>query len=410
MDLELSPEQIEFQKSFQAFCEREIAPRAETIEQEGMDRNTLKRLGDSGYLGLLHSPEYGGQGASYLTTVLAQSILSYHCGSTFFSSGASAGLFGLPIAHYGSEEQKREYLPSIVTGQTIGCLAITESGSGSDVASVKTTFRPDPSGGYRLGGSKSYITNAPMADLALVLARYSDKTIESGKAAGDKTGSPTGLTLLIVDLNSTGVQRGAPLKKMGLRGSPTGELFFDDVHIPANAILGRPGAGFKQTMKAFDAERLSMGAYCVGVMEACLEESKTFARSRKSFGRVIGKHQSVAFMLADIKMRLEASRLLLLESAWLFDQADRASRLQHNGSLIEISARASELKLMASQYARECTNLAVQIHGGAGYMDEYKVSRLYRDIKIAEIGGGTSEIQKQIIARAEGKRKKAGAA
>ncbi|MCB1171229.1 MAG: acyl-CoA/acyl-ACP dehydrogenase, partial [Leptospiraceae bacterium] len=395
MDLELLPEQKEFQKSFQSFCEREIAPKAETIEQEGMDRDTLKKLGDAGYLGLLHSPDYGGQGAPYLTTVLAQSILSYYCGSTYFSSGASAGLFGLPISYFGSQAQKEEFLPSIVSGEKIGCLAITESGSGSDVASVKTSFRPDPSGGYRLSGSKSYITNAPTADFALVLARYIRETGTPGENRSESNARPAGLTLLIVDLRNPGVQRGAALKKMGLRGSPTGELFFDDVHVAESAVLGRIGAGFKQTMKAFDTERLSMGAYCVGVMESCLDESKTFARSRKSFGRVIGKHQSVAFMLADIKMRLEASRLLLLESAWLFDRAQGSGRLNHNGAQIDISARASELKLMTSQYARECTNLAVQIHGGAGYMDEYKVSRLYRDIKIAEIGGGTSEIQKQ---------------
>ena len=278
MDLELLPEQKEFQKSFQSFCEREIAPKAETIEQEGMDRDTLKKLGDAGYLGLLHSPDYGGQGAPYLTTVLAQSILSYYCGSTYFSSGASAGLFGLPISYFGSQAQKEEFLPSIVSGEKIGCLAITESGSGSDVASVKTSFRPDPSGGYRLSGSKSYITNAPTADFALVLARYIRETGTPGENRSESNARPAGLTLLIVDLRNPGVQRGAALKKMGLRGSPTGELFFDDVHVAESAVLGRIGAGFKQTMKAFDTERLSMGAYCVGVMESCLDESKTFAR------------------------------------------------------------------------------------------------------------------------------------
>lgn len=397
MELGLTQEQEEFCRSFRKFCEERIAPLADDIEEKGMDGEVLRLLSSSGYLGLLHPEQVGGQGASFLTAVLAQSILASYCGSTFFSSGASAGLFGLPIYHFGSDEQKKRYLPEIIGGTRIGCLAVTEAGSGSDVSSISTTLRPDGEGGFRLKGSKSYITNAPVADVGLILARYcaNPEKVPSG---------PSGLTLVISDLNAPGVEKGNPLKKMGLRGSPTGELFFDDVPIQQDQILGKPGDGFRQTMKAFDWERLSMGAYCVGVMEACLEESKGFARGRKSFGKMIAKHQSVAFMLADIKVRLEASRLLLLETAWLFDRASGATKVKHNGDTIEISARASELKLMTSQYARECTNLAVQIHGGAGYMDEYKVSRLYRDIKIAEIGGGTSEIQKQIIARAEAKR------
>lgn len=395
MNLSLSDEQLEFQNTFRRFCEEEIAPNVDCIEHEGISSEILKKLGSAGYLGLLHPSEFGGQDATFLTTVLAQSILAYHCGSTFFSAGASAGLFGLPIAHFGSEDQKRKYLPSLISGESVGSLAVTESGSGSDVASLATTLVRHDSH-LLLNGSKSYITNAPNADFALVLARYCKD--------GHKPTGASGLTLCIVDLAAKGVSRGKALKKMGLRGSPTGELFFDNVSISESQILGKPGAGFRQTMKVFDWERLSMGAYCLGVMEACLDESRGFARKRKSFGRMIAKHQSVAFMLADIKTRLEASRWMLLETAWLFDQAQGAGKMQHNGEILEMSARASELKLMTSQYARECTNLAVQIHGGAGYMDEYKVSRLYRDIKISEIGGGTSEIQKQIIARAEARR------
>lgn len=397
MDLTLDKELEEFQQVFSRFCQEEIAPVAEQVEANGVDRTILEKLGKAGYLGLLHPESQGGQGASFLTAVMAQSILAYHCGSTFFSSGASAGLFGLPISHYGSDEQKARLIPELIAGAKIGCLAVTESSSGSDVASIQTSVYPDGSGKLILKGSKSYITNAPIADYALVLARYS-------RDPGKPSTGASGLTLVIVDLHADGVQRGAPLRKMGLRGSPTGELYFDDVRIAESCILEKPGAGFRQTMKAFDWERLSMGAYCVGVMQACLDESRNFARNRKSFGKMIAKHQSVAFMLADIKTRLEASRLLLFETAWLFDQADGAPRIEHNGESLDLSARASELKLMTSQYARECTNLAVQVHGGAGYMDEYKVSRLYRDIKIAEIGGGTSEIQKQIIARAESKR------
>ena len=196
MDLILDEEQIEFQQTFRKFCEQEIAPLADCIEAEGIQNEVYRKLGSAGYLGLLHPEQYGGQGASFLTAVLAQSALAYHCGSTFFSSGASAGLAGLPISHFGSEEQKARFLPGLISGQSVGCLAVTESGSGSDVASIATTLKRQPAG-LLLNGNKAYITNAPNADFALVLARYCrDGQIPSGAS---------GLTLCIVDLHSAGV-------------------------------------------------------------------------------------------------------------------------------------------------------------------------------------------------------------
>ncbi|MCB1304924.1 MAG: acyl-CoA/acyl-ACP dehydrogenase, partial [Leptospiraceae bacterium] len=293
MDLNLTDEQIQFEDSFRKFCLREIAPKVEAAEQSGVASSTFEKLGSAGYLGLLHSECYGGQAASAVTAVLAQSILSYYCGSTFFSTGASAGLFALPIKYAGSDAQKEKYLPSIISGASIGCLAVTEAGAGSDVSALQTTLRPLPGGGYRLDGQKAYITNAPTADYALVLARLCrGPEIPKG---------PSSLTLCIVDLHGPGISRGKPLNKLGLRGSPTGELFFDGVEIAEESLLGRPGSGFRQTMQAFDWERLSMSAYCVGVMQACMDESRRYSRQRKAFGRIIAKHQSVAFMLADIK-------------------------------------------------------------------------------------------------------------
>lgn len=431
MNFELSPEDQEFFDSFRNFCRKEIAPFAAEYDEAGaLPREHYRKLARVGYTGLLHDPAYGGQGAGWLTATLAQIALAESCGSTFFSVGASGGLFGLPIAAYGTEAQKRAYLPPIISGDAIGCLAVTEPGAGSDVNALVSRARRDGDA-WVLNGQKTYITNAPNADFALVLAHLEK---DDGRDAG--------LTHFIVDLNSSGVSRGKPMRKMGLCASPTGELFFDDVRVPDANILGGPGQGFRITMEAFNKERLAIGAYSVGVMAACFEDARAYAKTRKTFGRPIIKHQSVAFMLADIWTRYEAARWLLLETAWLFDRypapenqaapasaraddtgdtgdtgdaggsgvalaARRKARprpLTHNGQIIDPGARAAEVKLLASGYARECANLAVQIHGGAGYMEEYRVARMYRDVKLAEIGGGSSEIQKQIIARSEYKR------
>ncbi len=397
MNFDLTAEEIEFADGFRKFCLKEIAPFTAQADESGhLPASHYKKLAEIGYTGLLHNRKYGGQEATYAQAVLAQMILSEYCASTFFSVGASCGLFGGPIADYGTEEQKKKYLPALIKGETVGALAITEPGAGSDVSRLIMTAQ-EMETGYTLNGQKTYITNAPICDFALVLARLKDAK-----------GADAGLTHFIVDMKIKGISRGKPMKKMGLRASPTGEIFFEDAKIPHDAILGRPGHGFRITMQAFNKERLALAAYSVGVMQACLEDSRRYAKERKAFGKIIAKQQSVAFMLADILTKLEASKLLLMETAFLMDESEKehvkSGKFMHNGYTVDITARCAEIKLMASTYAREVTNLAVQIHGGAGYMEEFRVARMYRDIKIAEIGGGTSEIQKQIVARAESKR------
>ncbi len=395
LDFEPSPEHLEFLDSFRRFCDREIGPVAASVDEaQEIPTSHYRKLGEVGFLGLLHEERYGGQDAGLVLATLAQTVLAEYCGSTFFSAGASAGLFGGPIADFGTPEQKQKYLPAIIKGAELGALAVTEPGAGSDVSAL-TTRVEERADGLILNGQKTFITNAPVARYAVVLARYVDKD-----------GSDRGLTHFIVDLSLPGVSRGRPMKKMGLRASPTGELFFEDVQLGKENILGRPGRGFRQTMLTFSRERLALAAYSVGVMAACLADSRRYSKERRAFGKPIGKHQSVAFMLADILTGYQASRLLLLETAWLMEEArlTEASGLEHNGEWVDLAARAATVKLLASTQAREATNLAVQIHGGAGYIEEFRVCRLYRDIKIAEIGGGTSEIQKGIIARAEIKR------
>ncbi len=403
MQFELAQNDQDFADSFRKFCDAEIAPHAADIDEKGcIPKVQYQKLGEVGYLGLLHGEKFGGQGAGNLQAILAQELLAEACGSTFFSGGASSGLFGGPIEEFGSLEQKLRYLPDIIKGETIGCLAVTEPDAGSDVSGLRTTAVQKGDEIF-LNGQKTYITNAPICDYALVLARYTDKS-----------GRDYGLTHFIVDAKSEGLSRGKSMKKMGLRGSPTGEIFLEDVRVTEADILGKPGQGFRYTMDTFARERLALTAYSCGVMAACLADSKKYAKTRKSFGRPIGKHQSVAFMLADMLVRYDSSRLLMLETAWMMDKFEAQTengrgkrRMMHNGHPVDMSTKAAVAKLHASTAAREVTNLAVQLHGGAGYMEEYRVARMYRDIKLAEIGGGTSEIQKGIIARGEAKRVKA---
>jgi alkylation response protein AidB-like acyl-CoA dehydrogenase len=397
MNFEFNDEEKAFAESFRNFCKKEIEPHSVDYEEQGeIPRAQFRKLADAGFTGLLHEEEYGGSNASYSQAMIAQEILAESCGSTFFSVGASAGLFGLPIKEFGTEEQKKKYLPDIIAGNKIGSLGVTEPDAGSDVGAMKTKVQTK-NGKLLLNGQKTYITNAPICDYSLVLTNY---FTEDGKDLG--------LTCFIVDMKLKGVMQGKPMKKMGLKGSPTGEIFFSDVEISPANILGRVGRGFKIIMDAFNRERLSLGAYSVGVMAACLSETRRFSKTRKTFGRPIYKHQLVAFMLADMLVKYEASRNILYETAWMMDQysnkKEDGTKHSHNGYPVDLTAKTATLKLLASTLAREVCNLSVQVHGGAGYMEEYKVARLYRDIKIAEIGGGTSEIQKQIIAHSEAKR------
>ncbi|MCB1158288.1 MAG: acyl-CoA/acyl-ACP dehydrogenase [Leptospiraceae bacterium] len=395
MDFDFTEEEQEFADGFRHFCTREISPYSESYEEAGeIPKTQFQKLANLGFLGLLHEKKYGGSELGYMKTMIVQEILAEACGSTFFSVGASAGLFGLPISEFGTEAQKGKYLPGIIEGSKIGCLAVTEPDAGSDVMGIKTIARKK-NGKYYLSGQKTYITNAPNSDYAVVLAKLEDD------------GKKIGPTTFIVNTNAKGVSKGKPMKKLGLKASPTGELFFDELELSEDDILGKKGRGFKIIMDAFNRERLSLGAYSVGVMAACIAESRKFSRTRKTFGRPIYKHQSVAYMLADMRVKYEASRNLLYETAWMMDKfggEKSKDRLIHNGFPVDLTAKTATFKLLSSTLAREVCNLAVQLHGGAGYMEEYKVARLYRDIKIAEIGGGTSEIQKQIIAHSEAKR------
>ncbi|MBL8035736.1 MAG: acyl-CoA dehydrogenase family protein [Leptospiraceae bacterium] len=392
IDSDLEGEEKELFHSFRNFCQKEIAPLTGELDKKGeVPRSHFEKLYQVGYTSAMHEEAYGGTNSSYFFATHLQEALAEACGSTFFSVGASVGLFGLPLREHGSEAQKTKYLPDIIKGKKVGALGVTEPGAGSDVANIQTkaVFR---NGKYYISGTKTYITNAPVCDYVHVLA------------VAERDGKKIGQTVFIVDAHAKGVSRGKPMDKLGLKGSPTGELFFDEVEVSEADILGRAGRGFAIIMSAFNRERLALAAYSVGVMAAAIQHCRKYAKERKSFGKAIIKHQAVAFMLSDMITKYEAARQVLHETAWMLDEAGDESHFVHNGERVELAARTAALKLMASTYAREVTNLAVQIFGGAGYIEDYPVARLYRDIKLAEIGGGTSEIMKSIVARSESKK------
>ncbi|WCL49641.1 acyl-CoA dehydrogenase family protein [Leptospira sp. GIMC2001] len=384
----------EFIDSFRKFLEREVEPFAHEWDEKGeLPRVIFKKLSDIGYFGLVAPEEYGGSNLGIIPSVQAMELLSEFCGSTFFSASASFGLFGEPLKHFGSDIQKNEYYRPVLSGEKIGCMAITEPQSGSDVSSIKTIAKQKKDLSIELSGQKTYITNSSIADYAIVLARFINSE-----------GIDKGLTHFIVNLDNPRIQRGRPMKKLGLRASVTGELFFDQAVIGNEEnILGGIGKGFRQTMATFNEERLSIAAYSLGVLNACLKECISFASSRMSFGKPIYQHQAVAHMIADLYTKVESVRSFTYRIANEM-QTDQEKERKDRDS--EMGAKCSALKLFASTQAREGVNLAVQIHGGAGYMEEYKVARLYRDIRLAEIGGGTSEIQKSIIAGSIMKRSK----
>lgn len=392
IDSDLEGDEKEAFNKFREFCQKEIAPHTAELDKKGeVPRSHFEKLYQVGYTAAMHEEAYGGSDSTYYYATHLQEALAEACGSTFFSVGASVGLFGLPLREHGTEAQKQKYLPDIIKGKKVGALGVTEPGAGSDVANIQTkaVFK---NGKYYISGSKTYITNAPICDYVHVLA------------VAEKDGKKVGQTVFIVDAHAKGVSRGKPMDKLGLKGSPTGELFFDEVEVSEADIVGRPGRGFAIIMGAFNRERLALAAYSVGVMAAAISHCRKYAKERKAFGKPIIKHQAVAFMISDMITKYEAARQVLHETAWLLDEAGDESHIEHNGERVELAARTASLKLMASTYAREVTNLAVQVFGGAGYIEDYPVARLYRDIKLAEIGGGTSEIMKSIVARSESKK------
>ncbi|GAA2821049.1 acyl-CoA dehydrogenase family protein [Kitasatospora sp. CM 4170] len=379
MNLELSEEQTAVRDLAASFTDREIAPHAAAWDRaESVDRAIIGRLGKLGFLGLTLPEEYGGSGGDHLAYCLVLEELGRGDSAVRGIVSVSLGLVGKSINGYGTEEQKREWLPRLTSGEALGCFALTEPGTGSDAANLTTRAVRD-GGDWLISGSKMFITNGTWADVALVFAR-------TGGSDPEQQGH-RGVTAFLVPTGLPGFTRTEIHGKLGLRGQATAELAFDDVRVPDSARLGEVGKGFTVAMAALAKGRMSVAAGCVGIARACLDAAVRYAGEREQFGKPIASHQLVQELLADIAVDVEASRLLTWKVA---DHIDRG---------LPFATESSVAKLYASEAAVRAANNALQVFGGYGFIDEYPVGKYLRDARVMTLYEGTSQIHKLLVGR-----------
>ncbi|WP_432147693.1 acyl-CoA dehydrogenase family protein [Streptomyces sp. bgisy029] len=376
MDLELSQEQEAVRRLAEEFVAREVAPHVVAWDRsENVDRSIVKKLGALGFLGLTVPEEYGGSGGDHLAYCLVTEELGRGDSSVRGIVSVSLGLVAKTVASWGSEEQKRQWLPRLTSGEAIGCFGLTEPGTGSDAGNLATRAVRD-GGHYVINGTKMFITNGTWADVVLLFARTNDSPGHRGVSA------------FLVPTDTPGLTRRTIHGKLGLRGQATAELVLEDVRVPADTLLGPEGKGFTVAMSALAKGRMSVAAGCVGIAQAALDASVRYAGEREQFGTPIAGHQLVQELLSDISVDVEAARLLTWRVADLIDRGQ------------EFATAASQAKLYASEAAVRCANNAIQVFGGYGYIDEYPVGKLLRDARVMTLYEGTSQIQKLIIGRA----------
>jgi len=375
MDLALSRDETELRDAARRFVRKEVAPLADRMDREDyFPRELFARLGEHGFLGLTIPEKFGGLGQSYIAQALILEEIARASPALALSVGAHANLFADNVARNADDDQRTKFLPSVVKGEAIGALALTEPNAGSDAVSIRTRAERHGSH-YVLNGSKQFITNGPVADLLLVYA----------KTAPEKDAK--GISAFLVRTDSPGFSVAKSLDKMGMRGSPTGELAFQDVEVPRDQLVGRENEGVRIMMSGLNIERAVLAAIPVGIMAECLDRSLAYAREREQFGQKIGRFQLIQAKIAEMYTELEASR-------WLMYAALESVRADAR------SLRASAAALTyASEASTRAALDAIQIHGGYGYMRDLPLERLARDAKLLEIGAGTSEIRRLIVAR-----------
>jgi alkylation response protein AidB-like acyl-CoA dehydrogenase len=365
-------------ESIGSFVEKELAPHADEWEENTFDDWVFSRMGELGFLGLSYPEEYGGQGGDYYCNlVLAEEITRANCGGLAMGIAVHTDMATPPVFLFGTEEQKQEYLVPSIKGEKISCLGITEPDAGSDVAGIKTRAVKDGTD-YIINGSKTYITNGHRADF-IVLVTKTDPDAGHG-----------GITLFLVPMDAEGVIREKRLEKLGMHGSDTALLAFQDVRVPDTAVLGEIGKGFYHISWELQGERLIGAAGCVAGAQRCMDKTLQFALERKAFGREIGHFQVIRHKFAEMATKIEAARQLTYLTAWRFQNGEYPVR--------EISMA----KLYASRIACEVADECIQIHGGAGYMKEYGIERVWRDMRLNRIGAGTDEIMLDVIGRSYG--------
>lgn len=374
MDFSLTKQEELFLQMIREFAEKEVKPLAAEIdEQERFPEETVVKMGKLGIMGIPIPVEYGGAGSTNQMYSMAVEELSRACATTGVVVSAHTSLCCAPILEHGTEEQKKKYLPKLASGEWIGAFGLTEPNAGTDAASQQTMAVEDGDS-YILNGSKIFITNASYAHVFVVAAMT------------DKSQGVKGITTFIVEKDMPGFSIGKKELKLGIRGSATSELIFENVRVPKENVLGKVGGGFAVAMKTLDGGRIGIASQAVGIAQGAMDETVKYTKERKQFGKPIAKFQNTQFQMADLETKVQAARLLVRSAAYKKDMKQ------------PYSVDAAMCKLFAAETAMEVTTKAVQFHGGYGYTREYPVERMMRDAKITEIYEGTSEVQRMVIA------------
>lgn len=386
MDFTLDKKHEMTRDLFREFAEKEVAPLAQEVDEtEVFPQETVDKMGKYGFLGIPVPKEYGGQGCDILSYIQCVEELSKVCGTTGVIVSAHTSLCVDPILTYGTEEQKQKYVRDLATGKKLGAFALTEPGAGTDAQGAQTKAVLDGDE-WVLNGSKCFITNGKVADVYIVIAITS--VVEDKRGRKKKN-----FSAFIVEKGAPGFSFGTKEKKMGIRGSSTYELIFEDCRIPKDALLGVEGKGFPIAMHTLDGGRIGIAAQALGIAEGALEKTIAYTKERKQFGRAIAAQQNTQFQLANMATQIEAAKALVYKAALKKQEfAD--------GAKVSYSVEAAMAKLFAAETAMEVTTKCVQLFGGYGYIREYDVERMMRDAKITEIYEGTSEVQRMVISGA----------
>ena len=377
MDFDLNNEQLLWKKIVHDFAEKVLRPKSREVdEKEDFNWDAVRKGGPVGLTGMSIPEEYGGSNVDAISNAIAMEELGWGCGSTALAFAAHNGLGTAPIANYGTEELKKKWLPIVADGKNkLGALALTEPGAGSDIQGGVTTKAEKQGNEWVINGAKMWCTNASIAEYIITLVRT------------DAKGGSKSLSMILVPTDSKGLSIGPAEKKMGLRGSPTHGISYDNVRVPMENLVGMEGRGLFQALTTLDGGRISIGAISIGLAQAAMEAAVNYARERKAFGQAISGFQAIQFKLSNMAMEIELARTMIYKAAWLKDQ-DRP-----------YNKEAAIAKLYATEMAERVCYDAIQVHGGYGYSRDYNVERLYRDARLMTIGEGTSEIQRLVIAR-----------
>ena len=373
MEFGFSKEHTLLKQMYREFAENEVKPLAAEIdEEERFPVETIKKMVKSGFMGIPFPKKYGGEGGDNIGYAIAVEELSRVCATTGVILSAHVSLGAHPIYEFGTEEQKQKHLIPLANGEKLGAFALTEPNAGTDASAQQTTAVLDGDS-YILNGSKIFITNAGYAQTYIIMAMT------------DKSAGTRGISAFIVDADTKGFTVGPKEKKLGIKGSSTCELIFENCRVPKENLIGKEGMGFKVAMKTLDGGRIGIAAQALGIAQGALDETISYVKERMQFGKPISAFQNTQFQLADMASKIEASRLLVYKAAYNKDKG------------LPYSYEAAMAKLVAAETAMEVTTKAVQLHGGYGYTREYPVERMMRDAKITEIYEGTSEVQRMVI-------------